>query len=102
MEQDFYKGRLREQYGLDVRVPGPQDSRVVHEIIYHELCLGQVNDASRAEYLRVIEELAAAGAEAVILGCTEIGMLVRFPPGRPDIMSNISQLQPTLQTHAHM
>lgn len=77
MEQDFYKRRLRDQYGLDVRVPGPQDRRVVHDVIYHELCLGQVNDASRAGYLRVIEELAAAGAEAVILGCTEIGMLVR-------------------------
>lgn len=77
MEQDFYKGRLAEVYGLDVLVPGQPDSRMVHDIIYHELCLGRINDSSRTEYLRVIESLAADGAEAVILGCTEIGMLVR-------------------------
>lgn len=76
MEQDFYSGRLHEYCGLDVLVPGHDDRRLVHEVIYHELCLGRVREASRREYLRVIDDLAAAGAEAVILGCTEIGMLV--------------------------
>lgn len=76
MEQDFYIGQLRDHYGLDVLVPAGGDRRMVHEVIYHELCLGRVRDESRREYLRVIGDLAAAGAEAVILGCTEIGMLV--------------------------
>ncbi|HSH42132.1 MAG TPA: aspartate/glutamate racemase family protein [Arenicellales bacterium] len=77
MEQDFYRGRLRDRYGLDVRVPRQRDRKRVHDVIYQELCLGRVEDASRAEYLRIIDGLAADGAEAVILGCTEIAMLVR-------------------------
>ena len=77
MEQDFYKGRLREKYGLDVLIPGDTDRKVIHDVVYHELCLGRVRDESRAAYLRVIEWLAEQGAEAVILGCTEIAMLVR-------------------------
>ena len=76
MEQDFYKGRLRDQYGLDVLIPGEADRKIVHEVIYQELCLGEVKAESKVEYLRIIDELAAQGAEAVILGCTEIGMLV--------------------------
>ncbi|WP_221796608.1 aspartate/glutamate racemase family protein [Oceanobacter mangrovi] len=76
MEQDFYKGRLTENHGLKVLVPEEQDRAIVHRVIYDELCLGTINPDSRAEYLRIIEALAAAGAEAVILGCTEIGMLV--------------------------
>jgi aspartate racemase len=76
MEHDFYKGRLNQKYGLDVLVPHTEDRKIVHDIIYQELCLGQVVDDSKAEYLRIIEDLAKEGAEAVILGCTEIGMLV--------------------------
>ncbi len=76
MEQDFYKGRLREHFALDVMVPSKADCKIVHDIIYKELCLGQVKDASRVEYLRIIEQMVEAGAEAVILGCTEICMLV--------------------------
>lgn len=76
MEQDFYKGRLSENYGLNVLVPGNEDRHVVHNIIYQELCLGKVESNLKTEYLRIIDSLANQGAEAVILGCTEIGMLV--------------------------
>ena len=76
MEHDFYKGRLTRNYGMDVLVPGADDRKIVHDIIYQELCLGQIVDASRTEYLRIIEALANEGAQAVILGCTEIGLLV--------------------------
>ena len=76
MEQDFYKGLLISQYGLEVVVPTQQDRAIIHRIIFEELCLGQVKADSRAEYLRIINSLAEQGAEAVILGCTEIGMLV--------------------------
>jgi aspartate racemase len=76
MEQDFYKGRLQQKYGLSVLVPGRADRGIVHKTIYQELCLGRTTCKSQAEYLRIIDELAAQGAEAVILGCTEIGLLV--------------------------
>jgi len=76
MEQAFYKGRLAEHYGLEVIVPNAEDRALVHRVIYQELCLGQVEAASKAEYLRIIDALVEQGAEAVILGCTEIGMLV--------------------------
>ncbi len=75
MEQEFYKGRLTQQ-GLKVLVPGEDDMEIVHRVIYQELCRGQVNEASRAQYLRIIDGLRERGAEAVIAGCTEIGMLV--------------------------
>lgn len=76
MEQDFYRGRL-EANGLTVLVPDTDGRALVHRVIYEELCLGVVREESRAAYRRVIEELVAAGAEGVILGCTEIELLVR-------------------------
>lgn len=76
MEQDFYKGRLQTHFGLEVLVPAEAERERIHRIIYDELCLGEIRDASRAEYLAIIAGLAAAGAEAVILGCTEIALLV--------------------------
>ncbi len=76
MEDDFYKGILIEKYGLKVLVPGDADRKIIHDVIYQELCLGKFLESSKAEYLRIIEQLAGQGAEAVILGCTEIGMLV--------------------------
>lgn len=76
MAQDFYKGRLRDQFDLDVRVPSEADQKIVHDIIYQELCLGEVKEASRREYLRIVEQLTLDGAQAVILGCTEICMLI--------------------------
>jgi aspartate racemase len=79
MEQDFYRARLTERFGLDVRVPGPADRDEVNRIIFEELCLGRVEPRSRARYLDVIEALVAGGAEGVIAGCTEITMLVQQP-----------------------
>ncbi|AUY52321.1 aspartate/glutamate racemase family protein [Streptomyces sp. CB01881] len=75
MEQDFYRGRL-EAHGLTVLVPDAAGRALVHRVIYEELCLGVVREESRAGYRQVIEELVAAGAEGVILGCTEIELLV--------------------------
>ncbi len=77
MEQDFYKGRLADNFGLKVLVPERPDRQVIHRVIYHELCMGELSPSSRSEYLRIIDTLAEQGAEAVILGCTEIGMLVK-------------------------
>ena len=77
MEQDFYKGRLSENYGLNVLIPNEEDRQIVHKIIYQELCLGKIRADSRTEYLRIIDALANQGAEAVILGCTEIALLVQ-------------------------
>ncbi len=77
MEQDFYKGRLQDKFGLEVLVPEAEDRAIIHRVIYEELCLGRVNDAAKAEYLRVVDGLAEKGAEAVILGCTEIGLLIK-------------------------
>jgi len=77
MEQDFYKGRLRDRFGLEVLVPDEADRPVVHRIIYEELVQGIVRDESRQAYREVIGRLVEAGAEAVILGCTEIMLLVR-------------------------
>ena len=76
MEQDFYRARL-ERRGLEVLVPPEADRVRVHEVIFRELCLGRVLEASRAEYRRILGDLAARGAEGVILGCTEISLLVR-------------------------
>ena len=76
MEQDFYKGRLQENYGLEVIIPDTADRKIVHAVIYNELCVGKILLTSKIEYLRIIAELAKSGAEAVILGCTEISMLV--------------------------
>jgi aspartate racemase len=76
MEQDFYVGRLRERHGLDVLVPGEGDRRVVHDVIYDELCRGVIRDESRAQYRRIMGELAERGAEGILLGCTEIDLLV--------------------------
>ena len=77
MEQDFYKGRLRDEHGLDVLVPGAADRATVHRVIYQELVAGKALPASRAAYREIIARLAADGAEAVILGCTEIMLLVK-------------------------
>ena len=77
MEQDFYKGRLTDQYGLQVIVPVKQDRDFIHKVIYQELCLGKIKADSKSEYLRIIDSLQAQGAQAVILGCTEIGMLIK-------------------------
>jgi len=76
MAQDFYRSRLEHQHRLRVLIPPPPERELVHQIIYQELCQGQINAASRQTYLRIIAGLQAQGAQAIILGCTEIAMLV--------------------------
>ena len=76
MEQDFYVGRLRERHGLTVLVPDEPDRRIVHTVIYEELCVGVVDDGSREEYKRIMRSLADRGAQGILLGCTEIDLLV--------------------------
>jgi aspartate racemase len=77
MEEDFYKGRLADNYGLDVIIPGPEDMEIVHRIIYDELCVGIIQSDSKQEYADIIRRLVGEGAEGIILGCTEIGLLVK-------------------------
>lgn len=76
MEQAFYKDRLRERHGLRVLVPGAAERAEVHRVIYDELCLGRIDAGSRESYRRVMAGLVAQGAQAIILGCTEISLLV--------------------------
>lgn len=77
MEEDFYKGRLINKYEFEVLIPHGKDRQVVHDVIYHELCLGNINQFSKDQFIRIISELVDSGAEAVILGCTEIPLLVK-------------------------
>ncbi|MEO6597661.1 MAG: aspartate/glutamate racemase family protein [Planctomycetota bacterium] len=77
MEEDFYRGRLSTQHSLKVLVPEPADRAVVHRVIYEELCRGRIDEASRVEYRRIVGGLVQAGAQGVILGCTEIGLLLQ-------------------------
>lgn len=76
MEQDFYLERLRQAHGLTALVPPPHDRDIVHRVIYDELCLGRIEPGSRAHYRRIMVDLARQGAQAIILGCTEISLLV--------------------------
>lgn len=75
MEQDFYKSRLEEK-GLKVITPNKASRKIVHDIIYNELCLGIISEASQKKYIHIVEELISSGAEGIILGCTEICMLI--------------------------
>lgn len=77
MSENFYKGRLTSEFGLEVLVPSDKDQETVHAIIYSELCQGNIKEDSRKSVLKIIESLGRAGAEAVILGCTEIALLVQ-------------------------
>jgi len=77
MEQEFYKGRIKEKYNIDVIIPDTDDEREdVHNVIFDELCLGQIKDESREKYKKIIKNLAKNGAEGIILGCTEIPLLI--------------------------
>jgi len=77
MEQDFYRGRLTEKFGLKVLIPADDEREIVHNVIYDELCLGQTKELSRSEYIRIINNLVNRGAQGIILGCTEIPLLVK-------------------------
>jgi aspartate racemase len=83
MEEDFYIDRLQDRHGLQVLVPRAEDREVVHRIIYEELCLGRILPESRTEYRRIIADLKGRGAQAIILGCTEISLLIG--PGDAEI-----------------
>ncbi len=93
MEQDFYRQRLEDRHRLSVLIPGEQQRELVHRVIYDELCLGIVNETSRLEYSQVIKDLAKNGAQGIILGCTEIELLVK-PEDSP------VPLFPTTRIHA--
>ena len=77
MEQDFYKQRLTDKFGIEVLVPQTEDIEIVHRVIYEELCLGQIHESSRSQYMDIINKLGERGAQAAILGCTEIALLVQ-------------------------
>jgi aspartate racemase len=76
MEQDFYRGRLEAQHGLEVLTPTAAQRDLVHAVIYGELCLGRVEESSRQAYRQIVSDLVGQGAQGVILGCTEIGLLL--------------------------
>ena len=76
MEEDFYRGRLVERHGLEVLIPDKGERRVVHQVIYDELVMGKIEPSSRVSYKEIIEGMILTGAEGIILGCTEIGLLV--------------------------
>jgi len=77
MEEDFYSGRLSEKFGLEVLIPGTDERDIVHRVIYDELVLGRIEPHSKSQYLAIIQQLEQRGAQGVILGCTEIGLLVQ-------------------------
>jgi aspartate racemase len=93
MEHDFYKGRLIQNFGLDVLVPNEADREIVHRVIYEELVLGKIMEDSRKEYKRIMESLIESGAEGIILGCTEIELLVKQSDSRVPLF-------PTTSIHA--
>ena len=76
MEEEFYKGRLSQKYGLNVNVPNAQEREIVHRVIYDELVIGEIRQHSKEQYIGIIEQMVDEGAEGVILGCTEIGLLI--------------------------
>lgn len=76
MEQDFYKGRLTDSHNIEVIIPDEKERKVIHDVIYGELCLGDIRESSRSRFIQIIEGLTSRGAEGIILGCTEIPLLV--------------------------
>jgi aspartate racemase len=77
MEEDFYKGRLKDRFGLDVIIPAKDEMEIVHGVIYDELCAGMIKPDSKQKYAAIIRRLISTGARGIILGCTEIGLLVK-------------------------
>jgi aspartate racemase len=77
MEQGFYKDRLRNRHGLEVIIPGEKDRQLVHDVIFEELCQGIISENSRQAVKRIIEKLVSEGAEGIVLGCTELPLLIR-------------------------
>jgi len=99
MEEDFYSGRMLNRHGIETLTPAPAQRLEVHRVIFEELCRGQIRAESRAFYLQVVQDLAAAGAEAVILGCTEIALLLnpQVPAALPLFDSTALQAQAAVE-----
>jgi aspartate racemase len=76
MEQDFYKGRIKKKYDIDVIIPNLDEREIVHDVIFNELCLGKIKEESKEQYKKIIQNLIHKGAEGIILGCTEIPLLI--------------------------
>lgn len=93
MEQDFYRGRLVDKHELEVLIPNEDERIVVHQVIYEELCLGIINSESRKQYIEIMSRLVDSGAEGIILGCTEIELLVQTGDTRVELF-------PTTRIHA--
>lgn len=77
MEGNFYKEVLKDKFNIDVVIPDEDEREVIHEVIYEELCRGEINDSSKEKYIKIIESLALKGAEGIVLGCTEIPLLIK-------------------------
>jgi len=77
MEQDFYKKILKGSFDIDVIIPNEKERRIIHEVIYDELCKGIINEESKSEYIKIIKNLVLSGAEGIVLGCTEIPLLIK-------------------------
>jgi len=77
MEEDFYKGRLINNFGMEVLIPNKEERQIVHDVIYNELCLGKIKTSSKEKYIKIINNLVKNGAEGIILGCTEIPLLIK-------------------------
>ena len=82
MEEDFYRGRLIEKHGLEVLIPTEEEREIVHRVIYDELCMGDIKQSSKKQYIRIMDHLVREGAEGIILACTEIGLWVRDEDSR--------------------
>ncbi|MFZ2486849.1 MAG: aspartate/glutamate racemase family protein [Anaerolineae bacterium] len=82
MEEEFYKGRLEQKFGLKVCVPNAQEREIIHRVIYNELVVGKIEQHSKEQYIDVMKQMVNQGAEGVILGCTEIGLLVQQEDSR--------------------
>ena len=98
MMEDFYKGKLIQDHGLEVIIPSDSEMDIIHQVIYDELCLGIIKDASRDKYTEIIDNLVKKGAEGVILGCTEIGLLIKKMTARyPSLIPlSCTQKQPSI------
>jgi aspartate racemase len=77
MEQDFYKGRLSDHFGGEVIIPDEEERKIIHHVIYNELCLGNIDQTSKTRFINIINNLIERGAEGIVLGCTEIPLLVK-------------------------
>jgi aspartate racemase len=93
MEQDFYRGRLETKHGLEAIVPNDEERALVHRVIYEELCLGIINPESKQQYIEIMNHLVRSGADGIILGCTEIELLVQTEDATVELF-------PTTRIHA--